>query len=63
MKKFKVIKLSTAWSTTQLTRNVERHLQSAHSKGYEIISVSFGVNLWWMPTAYITVAKEGTAAT
>lgn len=61
MKKFKIVKLSTMWSTSDLTRDVENHLQSAYQKGYEIISVSFGVNLWWMPTAYITVAKEETA--
>jgi hypothetical protein len=61
MKKFKVVKLSTMWSTSDLTRNVEQHLQSAHEKSYEIVSVSFGINMWWMPTAYITVAKEEAA--
>lgn len=25
--------------------------------GYEIVSVAFGVNNWWNPTAYITLCK------
>lgn len=26
-------------------------------EGWEIVSVSFGVNIWWVATAYITLCK------
>ncbi|MDR0232536.1 MAG: hypothetical protein LBI82_10510 [Dysgonamonadaceae bacterium] len=58
MEQFKVIKISNAWSTYRLTRNVEKSLQQLTVEGYEILSVSFGVNHWWIPTAFITVRKE-----
>lgn len=60
MKTYKVIKKSTSWSTNTLIKEVEQILQSATQKQYEIVSVSFGVNLWWMPTAFITLSKEET---
>jgi len=40
-----------------LRNDVERILNDKTTQGYEIISVSFGVNLWWMPTAFITISK------
>ncbi|HLN72947.1 MAG: hypothetical protein ACM3O8_00650 [Methylococcaceae bacterium] len=30
--------------------------------GYEIVTVSFGVNMWWMPTAYVTICKHSGEA-
>jgi hypothetical protein len=57
MKKFQILKTCSHWSTSRLTRDVEELLAKAHEEGYEIISVSFGVNMWWMPTAYVTIAK------
>ncbi|SHK10182.1 hypothetical protein SAMN05444280_1685 [Tangfeifania diversioriginum] len=57
MKTYKVIKLSTAWSTSKLTERVEKFLNEKEKDGYEIISVAFGVNLWWLPTAFITICK------
>lgn len=60
MKKFTIIKMSTLWSTTDLTKRVEQQLTIIDQKGYEIVSVAFGVNMWWMPTCYITVSKTIT---
>lgn len=58
MKEFRVVKISEMWSTTRLTRKVERELTKLTNEGYEIISVAFGVNIWWIPTAFITTSKE-----
>jgi len=45
------------WSTSTLTTRVEKILNEKTRDGYEIVTVSFGVNLWWMPTAFITICK------
>lgn len=57
MKTFSVIRFSTMWSIKSLTRRVEKLLSEKDQEGYEIVTVSFGINLWMMPTAYITVCK------
>ena len=57
MKTYRVIKLSTMWSTSSLTAKVEHILNMKTRDGYEIVTASFGVNMWWMPTAYITICK------
>ncbi len=58
MKTYKIIKLSAMWSISTLTAEVEQVLNEKARDGYEIVTVAFGVNMWWMPTAYITVCKE-----
>lgn len=58
MTKFRIIKISTMWSTDNLTNDVEKILKEKTDEGYEIISVAFGINLWWMPTAFITLKIE-----
>jgi hypothetical protein len=58
MKQFKVIRKSHWFSTTRLSMEVERELKELTNNGYEIISVSFGFNIWWIPTAFITVKRE-----
>jgi hypothetical protein len=58
MKQFRVIKKINYWSTDKLCREVEELLKQLTDDGYEVISVSFGLNLWWCPTAFITVVKE-----
>lgn len=55
MTEFKIIKISTIWLTSKLTSDVETALKEKCAEGYEIVSVAFGVNLWWMPTAFITL--------
>ena len=57
MKTYKIIKLSTMWSTDTLIRDVELLINERAKDGYEIVTVAFGVNMWWMPTAYVTVCK------
>ena len=57
MKTYKVIKMSTMWSTNSLTEKVEQLLNEKTKDGFEIVTVAFGVNIWWMPTAFVTVCK------
>ena len=57
MKDYRIIKLSATWSTDGLMRDTEDLVNEKAQQGYEIVSVSFGVNLWWMPTAFITICK------
>lgn len=57
MKKYKVIKLTSAWSTNELKKEVEKTLNEKANEGYEIVTVAFGVNMWWIPTAFITICK------
>jgi hypothetical protein len=45
-------------STARLTKDVENELKRLTNEGYEIISVSFGVNMWRIPTAFITTSRE-----
>ena len=58
MKQFRVFKISNMWSTTRLIKDVENELKQITNEGYEIISVSFGFNIWWIPTAFITTSRE-----
>jgi len=53
MKSYKIESI-TAWSTTTLKTRVENLLKEKTNLHWEIISISFGINIWWMPTAYIT---------
>lgn len=57
VKTYSIIKESTNWSTDKLIEKVEKILNQRANDGYEIVTVAFGVNMWWMPTAYITVCK------
>ena len=57
MKTHTVISLSNMWSTKQLSHQVEQVLNEKTAEGYEIVSVSFGFNHWWMPTVYIIVRR------
>ncbi|MBL4710051.1 MAG: hypothetical protein JKY48_16600 [Flavobacteriales bacterium] len=49
--------MSTMWSTNGLKNDVEKLLNDKTALGYEIVSVEFGLNLWWMPTAFVTICK------
>jgi hypothetical protein len=57
MKTYRIIKLSAMWSTSSLTREVEKLLNQKTRDGYEIVTVAFGLNMWWMPTAFITLSR------
>ena len=57
MKNYTLIKLSTCWSTDTLRADVENLINLKAREGYEIVTVAFGVNMWWMPTAFVTICK------
>jgi hypothetical protein len=57
MKTYTVISESSMWSTKKLKRNVETVLNEKTKEGFEVVSVAFGFNTWWVPTAYITLSK------
>ena len=45
------------WSTSSLTEKVEDCLNEVTMEGWEVVTVSFGMNIWMTPTAFITVRK------
>jgi len=57
MKTYTIITESSWRSTKILKEKVEKVLNEKTQEGYEIASVSFGVNYMWKPTAYITLCK------
>jgi hypothetical protein len=57
MKNYTIILETEFWSTKALKNKVENILNEKTAEGFEIVSVSFGLNLWWLPTAYITICK------
>lgn len=57
MKTYIVLSESSMWSTSKLKQNVERILNEKTKEGWEVVSVAFGINIWWIPTAYITLSK------
>ena len=57
MNKYTIVTLSTMWSTVGLKRDVEEILNEKSGEGFEVVSVAFGVNMWWMPTAFITLRR------
>jgi hypothetical protein len=57
MKQYTIVKESSMWSTKQLIAKVEKILNEKNQEGYQIVSVSFGLNIWWIPTAFITICK------
>lgn len=54
---YTIIKESAMWSTNSLNRKVEKILNEKTKEGYEVVTVAFGLNMWWMPTAFITLRK------
>jgi len=57
MKNYEIIKISEMWSTENLRKKVNLLINQKSKEGYEIVTVSFGMNLWYTPTAFITIAK------
>ncbi|HLN72950.1 MAG: hypothetical protein ACM3O8_00665 [Methylococcaceae bacterium] len=58
MKTYRIFEISSMWSTNRLLREVEQLLNEKTGDGYEIVTVSFGINMWLMPTAYVTICKH-----
>jgi len=46
------------WSTERLRKKVEQLINEKSKEGFKTITVSFGMNLWHTPTAYITIANK-----
>ncbi len=58
MKVYKIIAESSVWSTQKLQQKTEELLNQAAHVGYEVVSVSFGHNIWGVLTVYVTLCKE-----
>lgn len=57
MKTYTIISESTMWSINSLKQKVGKLLNEKTKDGYEVVTVAFGLNIWWMPTAFITLCK------
>jgi len=58
MKTYIVISESSFWSTKKLKQNVENTINTKTKEGWELVSVSFGFNTWWILTSFITLCKQ-----
>ncbi len=58
MNTYRIIKRSAFWSTNTLTREVEEVLEYEEDAGWTVVSVAFGINIWMMPTAFITLRRS-----
>jgi hypothetical protein len=57
MKKYTIIKKSNMFSTDNLVQEIEQLITVKNAEGYEIVNVSFGTNVWYIPTAFVTICK------
>lgn len=57
MKKFEIIRVSDWFSTKSLMRKAENVANQKGQEGYGIVNISFGFNIWLVPSAYITITK------
>lgn len=58
MKEYKVEVVTKGLFTSKLPAAVARKLSDETAMGWEIVTVSFGLSLWWIPTAFITFQKN-----
>lgn len=58
MEIFKIVTVSDMWSTEKLTRKVEGKLTEIADQGWEVKFISFGYNIWFVPTAFITLSAN-----
>lgn len=59
MKQFRIFTVSkNFWEPDNLIKKAELKLEELSNEGFEIVSVSFGYNLWKIPTTFITVRRE-----
>lgn len=54
---YQIIKITNMWSTDRLRQQAEETVNARVRQGWEVVSVSFGLNLWWIPTVFITIRK------
>ena len=57
MKNYQLLTVSDAWSIQKMRAKAENMMNEKVAEGYEINFVTFGYNMWMMPTLYITVSK------
>jgi hypothetical protein len=57
MKTYQLLAASDAWSIKKMRAKAENLMNEKVAEGYEINIVTFGYNMWMMPTLYITVSK------
>lgn len=55
--KYRVIQTSNMWSTEKLRRKAEEIINRETENGWNLISVSLGFNIWYIPTVFITIGK------
>lgn len=57
MKKLEIIRVSDWWSTSSLMKKAEDVANQKSLEGYEIVSISFGLSVWMIVSAYISITK------
>jgi hypothetical protein len=57
MKNYSIVTVNSWWSTKKLIIRAEQLIQEKVNEGFEIKSVSIGFDVWYIPTAYITICK------
>lgn len=58
MKKFEIIRVSDWWSTDSLMKKAENVANQKSQEGYEIVSISFGISVGMIVSAYITITRS-----
>ena len=53
---YKVIRI-LKWTSNSVRRKVEEFLNNEMAEEWEVVSVSYGLNNWFLPTSLITIKK------
>ena len=54
---YKIISESNMWSTSKLVKKAEEIINEKAKEGWNVVSVSYGFNIWYVPTVFITISK------
>jgi|GEM_PF-964327 len=54
--KCKIVTVSDCWTTKRLMQKAKNKMNEKVEEGWRIISVSIGYDIWFRPTAFITIA-------
>jgi hypothetical protein len=57
MKNFEIIRVSDWWSTNSLMEKAKNVANQKSREGYTIVSISFGISVGMIASAYITITK------
>jgi len=58
MKRYSIIKQTHWYSAGALRKEAEIIINNKVKDGFEIVSVSFGTNILYLPTVFITICKS-----